>query len=1250
MKRVIASVMGMVTRVLFGLSVLSLPAQAQLGAGGVTGVGGSPSIAFGDTQVNTTKVLSLTLTASEAVTFDTPAVIDTTLTGTPFSLAAGDDGCSGKTLAATSGTCTIAVRYTPTAETSSASYIRVATKAPVGYPGIFVNLSGTGITGGASTTGTLSITPASPFTISASLSDVPTQILILKATQSVVAFTSAIANTNVTDIVVSSAAGTSGAAPSAIGVTAIQGNASASESHALTFQNMIAGQSVTVDGLTLTATGAIDAADVAAGFARLAASANTGGAVANGTWSGALSANWSSGVATGGNVSIDNSRIAVPDQWKVNNLCGDSVRPGYDCVIMLYPAVPVKAGTYQYKVVIQASDKAHVIDVTLSVSDISSGTQGTLSVSPTSLAFGTLRPGESMDKTVTITAGTANVAFTGVDVPTGFSAVHSCGTLIPVGGTCTATITFSPTKEVTYAGSAVINTSGQGAPHFVTLSGTGSASATQQSQLTVTPATLDFGALELGTSLTKSFSITASGTNITLAGITAPTGFTVLHSCGTVIPAGSTCSGSVTFAPTEFVPYNGSIIIEKTTVDSGGAIRQEVIGSLTLSGLGRVSSGLLTVTPATLDFGALGLGTSLTKSFSITASGTNITLAGITAPIGYTVLHSCGTVIPAGSTCSGSVTFTPTKLVPYNGSIIIERVGDSGTLSKEVIGSLTLSGSGSASSSLLTVTPATLDFGALRPGASLTKSFSITNSGNNVTLAGITAPTGFTVLHSCGTVIPAGSTCSASVTFTPTELAPYNAIIIEKTSLLDMGNGIFASGPEVIGSLTLSGSGSTSASQPSLLTFTPETLDFGTLRPGAKQTKSIRITANSTNVTLGVITLPTGYTIVHSCGTVIPSGSTCSASITFAPTAKIPYDGSLIIEIPPDTVQFATLKGSGGDTSGSSGGGTSGGVPMLVLDDALLDFGSLATGTTGEKTLTLANRGGAELSAIPVLVGSGFSLDISGCLSSGRVVIAAGATCSLTVKFTPNSVGAKSGRIGFTGTGATGNEITLRGSGSWGGSATASSGLIAASTNLAFGAVAVGGSAVKTLTLTTANARRPSIASMVVPSGYFASHDCATVSTASCTLTLALAPEAEITYQGLVVISATDGSAVFITVSGQGSAAAQMTARTRGSNQAIDMTGMFRFSAEQTSNAGNLYVAVLYNDALYFLSGGQWSVHINGVEPPAYMRAASLSNELTILINQDVSMLSGAVVFMAYGQNFDEVVRKHQYTPVYVVE
>ena len=61
------------------------------------------------------------------------------------------------------------------------------------------------------------------------------------------------------------------------------------ESSAITFNDITAGQSITLGGLTFTATTAVSAANVAAAFASLANGATTGPGVSNGTYSGILS-------------------------------------------------------------------------------------------------------------------------------------------------------------------------------------------------------------------------------------------------------------------------------------------------------------------------------------------------------------------------------------------------------------------------------------------------------------------------------------------------------------------------------------------------------------------------------------------------------------------------------------------------------------------------------------------------------------------------------------------------------------------------------------------------------------------------------------------------------------------------------------------------------------------------------------------------------------------------------------------------
>jgi len=68
------------------------------------------------------------------------------------------------------------------------------------------------------------------------------------------------------------------------------------------FSDLTSAQSVTIAGLTLTATGNITAADVAAAFANLGAGATSGNAVANGSWTGSLASGYSTRSDTDSNI------------------------------------------------------------------------------------------------------------------------------------------------------------------------------------------------------------------------------------------------------------------------------------------------------------------------------------------------------------------------------------------------------------------------------------------------------------------------------------------------------------------------------------------------------------------------------------------------------------------------------------------------------------------------------------------------------------------------------------------------------------------------------------------------------------------------------------------------------------------------------------------------------------------------------------------------------------------------------------
>jgi hypothetical protein len=105
-------------------------------------------------------------------------------------------------------------------------------------------------------------------------------------------FTSSSSNTNVTDLA-NTGTGT-------VGITKTEG--AGHETAVVTFRDLAAGESITLGGLTLTASGPILAGAVAGAFAGLS-NGRTGNVVSNGSWSGTLSG-WTTYSAIGGTVNF----------------------------------------------------------------------------------------------------------------------------------------------------------------------------------------------------------------------------------------------------------------------------------------------------------------------------------------------------------------------------------------------------------------------------------------------------------------------------------------------------------------------------------------------------------------------------------------------------------------------------------------------------------------------------------------------------------------------------------------------------------------------------------------------------------------------------------------------------------------------------------------------------------------------------------------------------------------------------------
>jgi flagellar hook protein FlgE len=128
------------------------------------------------------------------------------------------------------------------------------------------------------------------------------------------------------------------------------------ESAVATFRDLAAGESITIGGLTLTASGTILAGAVASAFGGLS-NGRTGNTVTNGSWSGTLSG-WTTGAAAGSNVTFTSSTTNsnVTDLAVVTNKVGTgTLGATYNLTLsdgtnLSIKQISSKGDTAQYKV------------------------------------------------------------------------------------------------------------------------------------------------------------------------------------------------------------------------------------------------------------------------------------------------------------------------------------------------------------------------------------------------------------------------------------------------------------------------------------------------------------------------------------------------------------------------------------------------------------------------------------------------------------------------------------------------------------------------------------------------------------------------------------------------------------------------------------------------------------------------------------------------------------------------------------
>src|SRR5277367_3572288 len=463
---------------------------------------------------------------------------------------------------------------------------------------------------------------------------------------------------------------------------------------------------------------------------------------------------------------------------------------------------PTAAGSATGSVSITSNAPGSPLVIGLSGSGTAS--QAQLTISPASVAFGSVSVGSTGSQTVTLT-NPGNAALTvsqAIPSGTGFSmSGASMPMTINAGGSASFTAKFSPTTVGSNTGGISIVSNAPGSPATIALSGTGI-----EGQLGASPSSVNFGSVAVGSTGSQSITLTNSGSaSVTISQATVSgTGFSISGlSTPLALGAGLSTTFSAQFAPTSAGSPSGSISIVSNGLNSPTTI--------SLSGIGTQPQ--LAATPTTAAFGNVTAGTNNSQSVSLTnggsatvtissltVSGAGFSTTGITAPV----------TIAAGKAATFNAVFGPSTAGSMTGSITLVSNAPNSPLT------ISLSGTGVATTSILGLSSSSLSFGNVNVGSNSSLTTTLTNNGNsNVTISSVTVSgTGYSSSGvTSGEILTPNQSVTITAQFTPAAAGLVNGSVNIASNATNSPSAIALSGTGVAAtphSVALSWTASTS--------------------------------------------------------------------------------------------------------------------------------------------------------------------------------------------------------------------------------------------------------------------------------------------------------------------------------------------------------------------------------------------------------------------------------------------------------
>jgi hypothetical protein len=384
-----------------------------------------------------------------------------------------------------------------------------------------------------------------------------------------------------------------------------------------------------------------------------------------------------------GTASLSFSNIGIQGDFAQNNNCGASLPGASSCTISVFytPRVTgAETGT------LTITDNAFTGKQTVALSG--TGTAPVVGISPASLVFlpQAINSSSGVQLVFLSNTGTGPLVFSGsgIAVSGDFTEVNDCGGVLAAAKDCLIAVTFKPAAAGTRTGS--LSVTSNAALQTVSLTGTGASAApairASPESLVFSPQLINLKSSAQTVTLTNSGATAVSLTSTTVSGDFAKAG-----SCPASLGTGQSCTLYLTFTPSAAGTRSGTLTF---TLSSGTL-------AVALTGTG-VSTAMewLVASPTSLAFNGYIVGDNPTLNVTITNTNgvpTGISQLSLSGSAAFTQSNDCGATLAARASCTVAVTFAPTVVGTFTGTITVME-GAGATLTIPLSGTAGTDGGG----------------------------------------------------------------------------------------------------------------------------------------------------------------------------------------------------------------------------------------------------------------------------------------------------------------------------------------------------------------------------------------------------------------------------------------------------------------------------------------------------------------------------------------------------------------------------